>query len=126
MMRGEPLRRDTPKSRAWANAPRKRIARAAPGEVRVRQKRDGARTASWNRQRKWCEDRAAGRCEANTPGCPPGAHWGDQAHHRRLRAQGGSDGIDNLLWVCTDGHTWIHAHPEASYDAGWMLRAGDA
>jgi hypothetical protein len=39
-------------------------------------------------------------------------------HHRKLRSQGGSNDLDNLLDVCVNGHYWIHrelprAHAEA-------------
>lgn len=64
--------------------------------------------------------RANGACEARTVAC---GGRGVHAHHRRLRSQGGSDDAGNLLWVCATCHTWIHGHPAASYERGWMLRA---
>jgi len=51
--------------------------------------------------------RAQGRCEVKWGGCQGrGVH----AHHKRLRSQGGGHGADNLLWVCAQCHTDIHAH----------------
>ena len=54
---------------------------------------------------------ANGWCEADTPACRSGAHQGAHAHHVRLRSQGGGHDVENLRWVCWDGHDWIHANP---------------
>ena len=46
----------------------------------------------------------------------------DQAHHKRRRSQGGGNSLDNLLAVCLGCHQAIHAHPSASYEAGYLTR----
>lgn len=77
----------------------------------------------WFKARRFCEGRANGLCEANTPACPPGRHRGAHAHHIILRSQGGSDDPSNLLFVCSAAHRWIHDHPAESYVRGWLRRA---
>lgn len=72
--------------------------------------------------RKRVEFRAFGRCEANTPACPPREHRGTQAHHRLMRSHGGDHTDENLLWVCDAAHDYVHAHPAESYDKGWLIR----
>lgn len=67
-------------------------------------------------------ERALGACEARTPGCPPGAHLGNQAHHALMRSQGGEHVEENLIWVCSPGHRYIHDHPAESYETGWLIR----
>lgn len=68
--------------------------------------------------------RSAGRCEADTPACPPGPHDGHHLHHRRTRAQGGGHDPSNLLLVCHSAHRFIHDHPAVSYGAGWLTPRG--
>lgn len=36
-------------------------------------------------------------------------------HHRKIRKQGGTNGLDNLLDTCLNCHTWIHANPELAF-----------
>lgn len=77
-------------------------------------------TATWHKTRVWVQDRANGRCEARVDAvCTVrGVH----AHHVRLRSQGGSDGPENLLWVCQPCHTWIHDHPADAAALGLIAR----
>lgn len=65
--------------------------------------------------------RSGGWCEADTPACPEGRHTGHHAHHVLPRSQGGQHEADNLLFVCSLAHLWIHAHPQESYRSGWLL-----
>ena len=44
-------------------------------------------------------------------------------HHRKLRSQGGGDEKTNLLRVCLDCHTWIHANPSESYARGLLVHS---
>lgn len=55
-------------------------------------------------------------CEA-----APAAHM----HHRKLRSQGGNDEPENLLPVCVECHTWIHANPGAAYELGLLVHSWD-
>jgi hypothetical protein len=66
--------------------------------------------------------RSGGWCEAHTPACPPERHVAHHAHHVLPRSAGGQHDADNLLHVCGAGHEWIHQHPHASYQAGWLRR----
>ena len=105
MKRSGPLVRRKPLPRGTVKAPRWK----------------GRKSATWHRSRVWVEGRASGLCEARTPDCTGrGAH----AHHMRMRSQGGSDGTENLLWVCPPCHAWIHAHPAESYRLGLLVRGG--
>lgn len=84
--------------------------------------RKATQEREWRRVRQWVSGRADGRCEVReAPGCWGG---GEQAHHRRMRSQGGTDAPENLLWVCERCHRWIHDHPEVAYTRGWLIRAG--
>lgn len=66
--------------------------------------------------------RSKGVCEAGTPVCTRVAV---HVHHRKLRSQGGSNYPDNLLDLCFSCHDWIHLHPAASYEQGWLLHSTD-
>jgi hypothetical protein len=43
-------------------------------------------------------------------------------HHRLRRSQGGTNDLDNLLYVCSNCHELIHHYPDLSYEQGWLLR----
>lgn len=61
-------------------------------------------------------------CQALTAGC---TFTATEAHHRKLRSQGGSNDPVNGLAVCAPCHRYIHDHPQEAYERGWMLRASD-
>lgn len=51
--------------------------------------------------------RSRGRCEIRSShDCDGFAQ--EYPHHRKLRKQGGSNSLDNLLDVCFTGHNWLH------------------
>lgn len=63
--------------------------------------------------------RSGGICEAKTPACTGiGSVW----HHVLPRSAGGAHIVDNGLWVDAACHTYIHAHPQESYEKGWLRR----
>ena len=43
-------------------------------------------------------------------------------HHRRLRAQGGLDDLDNLVLLCNWHHVEVHDNPRRAADCGLILR----
>lgn len=45
--------------------------------------------------------------------------------HRKLRAHGVDNRTSNLYASCMDCERQTHAHPERSYDAGWMVLSTD-
>lgn len=62
--------------------------------------------------------RSRGRCEvASGPWC---SGHGEMRHHRAGRGPG-RDRPDLLLDVCAACHAYLHAHPELSYERGWMI-----
>lgn len=70
----------------------------------------------WRRLRALLYDRARGRCEGQvTDDCR--RRDGDlnvsgmEAHHRKLRSQGGGHGVVNLAALCPACHRWVHDHP---------------
>jgi hypothetical protein len=67
------------------------------------------------------KDRSGGRCEARTPRCTGRS---EHVHHRRMRSQGGSNTLDNLLDVCLQCHLYIHSNPTESYERFWLIRMG--
>jgi hypothetical protein len=66
--------------------------------------------------------RAGGKCEVRVPeACGKGFRMYHR-HHKMMRSHGGTNDLDNLLWVCDGCHTYIHNHPAESYEKGWLLR----
>ena len=71
-------------------------------------------------------ERAGGRCEARVlmddrfrPVC--GSGKGDaHRHHIVERSHGGTNDLNNLLFVCDACHTWIHSHPEKANALGFL------
>lgn len=47
-----------------------------------------------------------------------------EAHHKRLRSQGGTDEIGNLALLCSTCHRDVHANPAEAARSGWIVRAG--
>lgn len=45
-------------------------------------------------------------------------------HHRRLRSQGGTHTLPNLMLLHTDCHTFAHGHPQWAVSHGWIVRSG--
>ncbi len=52
-------------------------------------------------------------------------------HHRRPKGMGGTGnkyiayGMANLVSLCRECHTYIHAHPEAAYKTGYLVHSWD-
>lgn len=80
--------------------------------------------------REALERRSGCICEVAQPACLGRAV---DPHHRVLRGNGGrrgaarqvSDQLSNLIHTCRACHEWIHEHPAASREAGWMLPGRD-
>lgn len=69
--------------------------------------------------------RAGWECEANVEGiCPPGAHRAEVVHHRRLRSQGGTHDLSNLVALCDTAHRWAHDNPLAAQQLGLIETRG--
>jgi HNH endonuclease len=51
---------------------------------------------------------------------------GTHIHHRKYRSRGGTNAPDNLINVCLDCHSWIHANPERSNALGLSLHANES
>lgn len=67
--------------------------------------------------------RARYHCEVELAGCK---YFPEKTpHHRKRRSQGGPNTMANLLAVCSGCHRWIHAHPEAAYEQGLLIRRDD-
>jgi hypothetical protein len=64
--------------------------------------------------------RSRGMCEAKLPGC---TGEGTTPHHRRLRSQGGTNDLHNLLAVDPHCHRKIHDNPLASYICGFLVHS---
>ena len=41
-------------------------------------------------------------------------------HHVKRRSQGGQDTVENLISLCRAHHDWVHAHPDESYQLGFL------
>lgn len=79
-----------------------------------------AKGAGYKRACDEVDQRSRGMCEADSPACPPRAHYAHHHHHVHLRSRGGLDTKENLIHVCTAGHDWIHANPTAATELGLM------
>lgn len=81
----------------------------------------------WEALREAVHTRAGARCEVGvTRQCVERDRvfirtGGHQAHHRKLRSQGGLDAVENLLAVCGYCHEWVHAHPSVAQLNGWIV-----
>lgn len=74
----------------------------------------------WREQRTILALRSGYRCER----CGADLHTtGLQAHHRRMRSQGGGHDIRNLVALDPACHAWVHAHPTESYLTGFLVRS---
>lgn len=83
-------------------------------------------------ERNGAISRAGNRCQARTPVCPGdvvpcGLDNALVVHHIQGRVT--KKGVErwehrpeNLLVCHSVDHVWIHGHPTASYEAGWMKR----
>jgi hypothetical protein len=78
----------------------------------------------WMKAKKLVDARDEGQClrcmgEAN------------DVHHRLVRGMGGTAdpavnyGLANLISLCRKCHDWIHAHPEESYQSGFLVHSWD-
>src|SRR5215472_344856 len=51
----------------------------------------------------------------------------NDVHHRKLKGMGGSKLLDtpeNLISLCRYCHSWIHLHPTAARNAGYIVPTG--
>ena len=67
-------------------------------------------------------ERSHGLCEIAHG---PHVHKADHLHHILMRSQGGKHDADNMIHVCHEWHTYIHANPAISYEEGWLRRSGN-
>jgi 5-methylcytosine-specific restriction enzyme A len=78
----------------------------------------------WIKAKHLVNERDGGICQK----CPDPA---TDVHHRVTRGMGGSRddtlnyGMANLVALCRSCHDEVHAHPAASYNAGWLVRTGN-
>ncbi len=67
--------------------------------------------------------RDGSRCRAGLPDCTVAA---TDRHHVKPKGRGGSDEDRNIILVCRICHNRIHAHPERSSRAGFLLHSWEA
>lgn len=116
MKRGGPIARRKPLKRKTALKRKVRLERKSPITRKA-----WVRKSTWKRTTAPRRDnptlrasklevrqRSGGACESRVEGVCQGR--GHHAHHVVLRARGGPDTADNLLWVCWSCHHWIHTH----------------
>lgn len=88
-------------------------------------KRSRLRSDEWTENRAAVMERCGGQCEYFIDGTSAFAHCtarATQVHHRLPTSQGGGHDLDNLVALCSPHHLHIHAWPEKSYAAGWLVR----
>lgn len=113
MKPGKPLRR-----KAHLNRRPPTRSKHTPSKPRRRPDPD---PGFWRAQREALYARAHGRCERC--GCSLDDH-GLEAHHRKLRSQGGGHDLANLAALDPTCHTWAHGHPIEARAGGWIVASG--
>jgi hypothetical protein len=120
LTRKTPLRQRKPISKSVANG-KYTVTRFDSVPDRPRLGRQGAPIPQ--KIRDALERRSRGRCEAQFPGCTGVA---TDAHHRKLRAQGGLNDLETLVHLCQWCHTGvIHRNTGWAYEHGWLVRRHD-
>ena len=127
MKRGEGLKTDPDKVRAWQQRSRRQLDRGEPLKrtrfVSRKKKRTLAYEAELEAVTPALYRRSGGRCEARIPGiCTAVAR---HRHHRWRRGQHGPNTLANLLHVCWACHTWGHANVGRGLAIGFLLKRGD-
>lgn len=72
----------------------------------------------WQAQREALFARNHGRCEHCGRDL---SDAGLEAHHRKLRSQGGGHSLVNLAALCPESHRWAHAHPLEAQALGFIV-----
>lgn len=67
--------------------------------------------------------RSQGRCEVRIYSLCTG--FAQHTHHRKLRTQGGTNDIENLVNTCNACHTHIHSNKKWAYEQGWLVKRDD-
>jgi hypothetical protein len=75
-------------------------------------------TLEWERASSLLYARSRARCEV----CGHRLLARVERHHRQRRAVGG-DRLANLLYLHSDCHAWLHAHPVEARAGGWIVSA---
>jgi len=74
----------------------------------------------WQEQRAKLYDRSGGACER----CGADLNaTGMEAHHRKLRSQGGGHDLTNLAALCPGCHLHCHRNPVEARMGGWIVPA---
>jgi len=125
------LKADPLKVKEWKQL----TARRLPAQSKKRQRRsppkvvksrglDGVAVtyqAGFEAARPLVRQRSKGVCEAQvSPDCTRTA---THVHHRKMRSQGGSNALVNLLDTCSSCHSTIHGKPADSYRSGLLVRS---
>lgn len=91
------------------------------GRLRARSARQVELDAILDVTREERRAMAGDLCEASTPACPPGPHYGHHAHHvRRRKGQPDVHAVEHLRWLCWPSHDWVHANVGAARDLGLL------
>lgn len=115
--RRTPLRRDTPKTRAWLAKPRARI--------RQRSVKQAAKDAEWAEVRRQVIARDK-TCRA-APLVPHLACWGRaEVHHLRNRSQQSGHTVDGCILLCAGHHEFIGMFPQKAAELGLLILRPDA
>ncbi len=90
--------------------------------LKRRSAKKAASDAEYAQARETVMFRSYGRCEANTPACPPREHEAVHVHHKLRRSATSAHDPELMLACCLAAHNFIHANPAISYEAGWLFR----
>ena len=67
-------------------------------------------------------ERAQGACELQIPDVCGNGMGVMHRHHRLRRSHGGTNDLEQLLYVDDACHAYVHTHVEEAYLAGWLIR----
>lgn len=82
-------------------------------------KRNSKKEANWAKARRDAMHRSGGRCHASIAQTCSG--HAEHVHHMKLRSQGGTNELSNLLVCCFSCHEWIHRNPEEAAKKGFLI-----
>lgn len=83
---------------------------------RARKKREAA--AEMTSTREAIQLRSGGYCEGKVSSHCGGV--GVAAHHVKMRSRGGGNNPENMAWLCTPCHMWVHDNPAEATELGLL------
>lgn len=84
----------------------------------------GTGKLTWDKARR-------GALERDEETCQRCSRPATDVHHRKVKGMGGTGdeevafGLANLVSLCRECHSHVHANPAESYELGWLVHSWD-